>query len=483
VSNLALQLLAIGALLVTGALASRASRSSGLPVALVFLAVGVLVGAARSSPFRDYDLAVRLGTAALVAILFDGGLNTELPIAPAVRPATVLATLGVVATTMLVALAATLAGLPRAEALLVGAIVSSTDGAAVFAVLRASGLQLKKRVGLTLELESGLNDPIAVILTVELTRALVLGRPPGASLLWRVPVQLAVGAAAGIAIGLGARGLLRRARLPVGGLYPVLTIGLSFVAFGAPSLAFGSGFLAVYLAGVVLGTSPMPYRAGVLRVHDTVAWLGQISMFFFLGLLASPRMVLDEAPKGIAIALALAFVARPVASTVCLLPFRYSIKETAYIGWVGLRGAVPIILATFPVLAHVEEGPRLFNLVFCIVVVNALVPGATVRAVTRWLGLVSGAPPPPAAVLEITSTRLLRGEALAFHIDNASAVAHATVADLPLPQGTVLMLISRGDELVAPRGQTVLLPGDHVHVFCRPEDKGFVKLLFGRPEE
>jgi cell volume regulation protein A len=482
-AGLALQLLAIGGLLITGALASRASRRVGLPVALVFLGVGVLVGALRSTRFDDYDLAVRLGTAALVAILFDGGLNTELPLGRAIRPAAVLATFGVAATATLVALAAMIVGLPRAEALLVGAIVSSTDGAAVFAVLRASGLQLKKRVGLTLELESGLNDPIAVILTTELTSALVLGRSPKIGLAWQIPAELAVGAAAGAAIGLGARALLRRARLPVGGLYPVLTLGLALVAFGAPSLAHGSGFLAVYLAGLFVGTSPIPYRAGVLRVHDTVAWLGQISMFFFLGLLASPRLVLHEAPRGIAIALALAFVARPIAVALSLAPFRFSLKETIYIGWVGLRGAVPIILATFPVLAHAEAGTRIFNLVFCIVVVNALIPGSTVRAVTGWLGLVSSAPPPPTAVLEITSTRLMQGDALAFHIDAASAVAHATVADLPLPQGTVLMLISRGDELVAPRGQTVLLPGDHVHVFCRPEDKGFVQLLFGRPEE
>ena len=467
---------------------SRASGRSGVPVALLFLGLGMAVGGFRHEAFRDYALAVRLGTAALVAILFDGGLNTPAPsLARAIRPASLLATVGVAATAAVVALAARV--LPFGwhfgwtEALLLGAIVSSTDAASVFSVLRGSGLQLKQRVGVTLEVESGLNDPMAVLLTVELTRCLVEHRGLGLGMLAQVPLELGVGAALGGALGLFGRWLLRRARLPATGLYPVLTLALSFVAFGLPPMLHGSGFLSVYVTAVILGNGPLPCKSGLLRVHDTIAWFGQITMFFFLGLLASPLQIWHEAGGGLVIALVLALVARPLATALCLFPFRYPPREVAYIGWVGLRGAVPIILATLPVLARADAGPRLFNLVFCVVVVNALLPGGTVRWVTRRLGLQSRHPPAPHAVLEISSTRPLGGEVISFFVDAASAVTGASVADVELPDGASVMLVLRGDELIGAQGNAPLQPGDHVYVFCRPEDRPFIQLLFGRAED
>jgi cell volume regulation protein A len=481
----AVLLLAMGVLLALSALSTRATGRTGLPIALVFLAVGILAGRAFGKVgFDDFPLAYRLGTTALVLILFDGGLNTPLAVVKqGLRPAAVLASIGVAATAVLVAVAARALGLDWPRAFLLGAVVSSTDAAAVFSVLRASGLQLKKRVGITLELESGLNDPMAVILTTSLTTAVASQTPVHwHTFVFEVPFQIAMGAAAGLGIGYAARWLLGRARLSVAGLYPVLSVGVAMLAFAVPSLLRGSGFLAVYLGALVLGNGPLPYRSGLLRVHDAAAWFGQVGMFLVLGLLVRPAELLAVAGMGIGIALWLTFVARPVAVALCLLPFRYPAREIAYIGWAGLRGAVPIILALYPEIAGVDGGRHIFTIVFFVAVMNAIIPGATLRAVTRRMGLEAKGPPAPHTVLEITSTQVLSGDIMSFYIEPASAVSGSTIADLPFPAGAAALLIVRGNELIAPRGVTVLSPGDHVYVFARPEDKPFVHLLFGREE-
>ncbi len=481
----ALVLLAIGVLLLLSALGTRLSRKTGLPIALVFLAVGMLAGSDGFGriAFDDYKLAFRLGTAALALILFDGGLNTSLDLVKRwYKPASVLATAGVLLTAALVALAARLFGLPWTYAALLGAVVSSTDAAAVFAGLRASGVQLKKRVGLTLELESGLNDPMAVILTMAVTSVLVEGGRFSWTILLEVPLQIGVGGAIGVGVGAIGRVLLRRARLGVGGLYPVLTVAVALVGFSVPTLMQGSGFLAVYLAAMVLADGRLPYRSGLLRVHEAIAWFAQVGMFLILGLLVYPSELPSVALPGIGIALVLAVFARPLAVAACLLPFRFPAKEIAYVGWVGLRGAVPIVLATFPVLAGVQGARTLFNLVFFIVIVNVLVPGSTLGWVTRRLGLESRAPQAPAASLEIASTHDLDGEIIAFHIDPPSAVAGQPLAEVPFPAAAAAMLVIRARELIAPRGNTVLLPGDHVYVFCKREDKAMIQLLFGQEE-
>jgi cell volume regulation protein A len=441
-------------------------------------------------PFDDYAGAFRMGVVALVLILFDGGLHTPIAaVREAWKPAAVLATVGVVATTGLVALVAHLLGFAWPAALLLGAVVSSTDAAAVFSVLRGSGISLRRRVGATLELESGLNDPVAVILTVATTAYLLAPTsPPGWPLALGVVREIAVGGAVGAAIGWAGGRLLARVRLPAGGLYPALTLGLACLAFGAATLLHGSGFLAVYVAGVWLGNGlgggALPYRTGLLRVHDALAWLSQIGMFLVLGLLAFPSRVLAEGAVGVTLALVLAVLVRPLVVALCLAPFRtFTPRETGYVGWVGLRGAVPIILATYPVLAGAPGARRVFDVVFLIVVVNALVPGATVPWLTRRLGLEAPEPPAPTAVLEIESRLPLEGELLSFYVDEALAVAGAAMRDLPFPEGAAATLIVRGRQLVAPRGHTCLEPGDHVYVIVRPEDRAFVELMFGRPEE
>jgi cell volume regulation protein A len=476
-----------GVLMAISVVFSRASGRFGVPVALLFLGIGMVAGSDGPGgiAFEDYGVAFRLGTVALVLILFDGGLNTPLAaVRSAIRPAAVLATVGVVATAALVGVAAhVFFRFSWTAALLLGAIVSSTDAAAVFSVLRGSGLHLKRRVGTTLELESGLNDPMAVILTVALTHSLMTGKPPGWELLLEVLVQLGVGGGLGVAVGWGGRQIIKRLRLQAAGLYPVMTLALAFLAFGLPTLIHGSGFLAVYAAGVLLGNETLRYRTGLLRVHDALAWLAQVAMFLVLGLLVFPSRLLDVAGVGLGLSLFMAFIARPLAVVLCLLPFRFPAREILYTGWVGLRGAVPVILATFPVLMGAPGAGQLFHIVFFIVVVNGLIPGATVPWVTRKLELASNAPAPPPAVLEIASTQLLNGELSTFYITLASASAGARISELPFPAGSAVMLIVRGAELLAPKGDTVLQPGDHVYVFSHSEDVPFLRLMFGQQED
>lgn len=482
----AILLTAAGLLLVVSVLFSRPSERIGIPVVLVFLIIGLVAGAWLPEPFDNFDLAFRLGTVGLVLILFDGGLNTPLSTARRhLAPASVLATLAVVGTAVLVAVAAWMLGLGWIEAMLLGAIVSSTDAAAVFSSLRGSGVQLKRRVGATLELESGLNDPMAVILTLTLTRQLIGDEP--FSLLGffgHVIAQLVIGLAAGVILGYAGRRLLSGVRVSAAGLYPVLTVALALLAFGMPTVFMGSGFLAVYVAALILGNTPrLPYRAGILRVHDAMAWLAQISMFLVLGLLAFPDQLRAVAWQGLVIALALALVARPAVVACCLWPFRYTPRETAFVSWVGLRGAVPILLATFPVLAGVSGAERLFHLVFFVVVVNALLPGATVRFVARRLGMEDDTLPRPQPVIEVTATEALPVQIISFRIDPAAMVAGNRADALPLPTGASILLLIRDHQVLPVAADTVLEPGDHVHVLVHPNDKRAVELLFGLREE
>jgi cell volume regulation protein A len=259
-------------------------------------------------------------------------------------------------------------------------------------------------------------------------------------------------------------------------------LGIGFLSFGVATLAQGSGFLAVYLTGIVLGNGPLPYREGTFRTFDALAWLSQIGMFLLLGLLVFPSRLGEMAWLGLGVALLLAIVIRPLVVALCLAPFRYPRNETLFIGWVGLRGAVPIVLATFPVLMGAPDADRIFHLVFFIVVVGAIIPGATVAWATRRLGLESREPPAPHALLAIESRVPLKGELMSFYIDDALVVCGVALDDLEFPDEASVVLIVRGDRLVPPKGATILEPGDHVYVVAQPEDRPLIQLMFGRPE-
>ncbi|MFI4871077.1 MAG: potassium/proton antiporter [Phycisphaerales bacterium JB061] len=482
----AVLLLVFGLLMAFSVFFTRTLDRLGVPVVLLFLGLGMLGGseALGGVSFDNHAFAYRIGTIALILILFDGGFNTSYrAIRESALPSGLLATLGVLLTAGLMAGVARLLGMNWPEALLLGAIVSSTDAAAVFAVLRGGGLQIKKRPRRILEVESCINDPMAVILTVAMIEVVGGGNVSPLMLVALVPLELVVGAAIGIGIGLAGRWLLARLRIRSSGLFPVATLACGFVAYGLATLFWGSGFLAVFAAGTVLGNGSLPYKAGLARVHDAIAWLSQVTMFLMLGLLVFPSKLLPVAGQGLVLGLALALVARPLATWLCLLPMRLPANEVKYICWVGLRGAVPIILAMFPVMADIPGADRIFHIVFFIVVVSAIVPGASIVPSTRWLGVGDREAPSPSAAIEMHSLQNLDGEIRVYHIESTVAACGATFAEIQFPEHASAILVVRGTELIAARGKTRIQENDHVYIFLKPQDEPYIGLLFGNHTE
>lgn len=378
-----------GLLLFISVLASTISARLGLPLLLLFLGVGMLAG--EDGPggiaFEDFFFASMIGQAALSVILLDGGLRTRVSsFRVGLKPAAVLATWGVVGTAGLLGIFATwILDVDWRLGLLLAAIVGSTDAAAVFALLRNSGVRLNERVQATLEIESGANDPMAILLVTALVGMLL--EPEAASIggfMWMLVSQLGLGAALGLAGGWVLSRLMARLSLPEG-LYALLILSGGTLVFAATNLLDGSGFLAVYLAGVVVGNRRSHATEHVLRVMDGLAWLAQAGMFVVLGLLVTPSHLLDHAPEALAMAIFLMLVARPLAVVIGLAPFRYKRNELAYVSWVGLRGAVPVVLAIVPVVMGVPESRLLFDVAFAVVLLSLLVQGATVPMAARWL--------------------------------------------------------------------------------------------------
>ena len=482
----------VGILLGGSVLLTRLTGRIGIPIALGFIAVGVLAGAEGIGhiPFSNYSFAFRAGVVALVLIIFDGGLNTPPASLRAVAaPALTLASVGVFLTTFIVAAFAwSVGGQEWAIALLLGAVVSSTDAAAVFATLRGSGIALKTRVGRTLEAESGLNDPVAIILVISLTTFAMRNKLAHGESMWMLPalaaLEMGIGAAAGWVAGRLAAPLLAKVRLESAGLYPVLTLSIAFAVFGLATVLHGSGFLAVYLTGVSLaGAEQLPHRPAILRVHDAFAWLAQIGMFLILGLLAFPTRLATAAMPAIELAVVLTFIARPIAVAICLAPFRYSFRETLFLGIVGLRGAIPIVLATIPIMSGLHEGYRIFDVVFFVVVINALIPGTLVSWLARKMGVVGSSTPEPVATIVVETSEPMRDSLRSYYIDRALPVCGVALADIPFPDGVAVTMIVRGSHLLVADGPTVLRAGDHAYVLAAQESAPLVHLLFGIPEE
>ena len=471
------------ALMAFSVLVSKPLTKAGIPVVLIFLLLGMLGGSEGIGgiEFDNHEFAFRAGTVALILILFDGGLNTSWnSVRRSLIPAGLLATAGVVMTAGIVALIARALELSWGESLLIGAIVSSTDAAAVFAVLRGGGIAVRRRVRDTIEVESCINDPMAVVLTLSLVQILADNTSPGWSTLVKVPLQFLAGFLVGAAIGYLAKVALTRVRLPTVGLYPVLTLSSAFFSFGAATLLSGSGFLAVFVTALILGRADLPYRAGLTRVHDAIAWLSQVCMFVMLGLLVFPSRLMPVAAVGITLALVLAIVARPLAAAACLLPLGWSKQEAGYVGWVGIRGAVPIILATFPMLAGLPDADRLFHIVFIVVAVSAIIPGATIGLATRRMRLAEPSPPIPAASIEMHSLTTTGGSVFVYYIQPTVAAAGSTLAQLRFPNDTAVILVVRGEDVRPARGSTEIRAGDFVYVYCQPEDEPAIGLLLGQ---
>lgn len=381
--------LLVGVLLFISVLASTVSARLGLPLLLLFLLVGMLAG--EDGPggirFDDFATATLVGHLALAVILLDGGLRTRVEsFRVALWPAAVLASWGVVGTAATLGVFATwLLDVDWRLGMLLAAIVGSTDAAAVFALLRNSGVRLNERVKATLEIESGANDPMAILLVTVLVEMLLLPEQAGVGrFLALLTSQLTIGAVLGVAGGWVLARLLVRLQLPEG-LYALLIVSGGLMVFAATNLMDGSGFLAVYIAGLVVGNRRCHATEHVLRVMDGLAWLAQAGMFLVLGLLVTPSHLVDHAPEALAMAVFLMLVARPLAVTIGLWPFHFKPREVTYISWVGLRGAVPIVLAIVPVMMGVPESRLLFDVAFAVVLVSLLIQGATVPVAARWL--------------------------------------------------------------------------------------------------
>lgn len=475
-------ILVAGVLLVLGIVSSKLSSRMGLPVLVLFLVVGMLAG--EEGPgglaFENYPLAHGVGTLALAVILFDGGLRTDLALLrKVVGPSLILATVGVVLTALIVGAAAMLTlGLPWLEAFLLASIVSSTDAAAVFAVFRSRDMRVKERVAATLEVESASNDPMAVLLTVACLGILGGDLTPGVGVAWFFVRQMALGGFIGWLVGRGAEVVVNRIELDAAGLYPVLIGAAGLLAFGAAATAGGSGFLAVYVAGIVLSESRIPYSRGVYHFHDGLAWIAQITMFTLLGLLSLPSRLAAFTVPALLVAGSLILVARPLAVGACLLPFKYSVREAAFVAWGGLKGAVPIILATYPFMWGLEGAEAYFDVVFFVVLVSAVAQGWSLPPMARFLGLRLPAAPRPPATLEITALRDIGSDIVEYVIPPDSRAAGLRVRDLALPDGVLIAMIVRDQDIMPPRGSTQILPEDHVFVLLRLGVRSLVDRVF-----
>jgi cell volume regulation protein A len=373
---------------------SLLSLRFGAPLLLIFLAIGVLAGenGVGGIDFDNAAVAYFIGTIALAVILFDSGFETRLHgLRIAAGPALTLATAGVLVTAGLTGLAARpIFDLPWDEALLLGAIVSSTDAAAVFLLLRVGGITVRDRVRSTLEIESGSNDPIAILLTVSLVEIVAGGaggERPVLGVLRTFAVDGSIGIALGIAGGFAIVQAVNRIRLDAG-LYPVLVLALALLVYAAAATLHGSGFIAVYIAGMIAGNARLPIQGRLRRFQSGMTWLAQIGMFLTLGLLATPSQFPGVMLPAILLALVLIFVARPVAVWLCLLPFGFGRREMTFVGWVGLRGAVSILLGILPLIAGLPGAQTIFNVSFLVVVVSLLIQGWTVRPMAKWLRLI-----------------------------------------------------------------------------------------------
>ncbi|MEV5979170.1 potassium/proton antiporter [Streptomyces sp. NPDC052114] len=458
------QLLLVCSLVLLVAVAAvRISSRSGLPSLLLYLGIGVAMGqdGIGDVQFDNAELTQVIGYAALVVILAEGGLGTKWKeIRPALPAAAALSLVGVAVSVGVTAAGAHyLVGLEWRQALIIGAVVSSTDAAAVFSVLRK--VPLPSRVTGVLEAESGFNDAPVVILVVAFSTAGPVD--DWYVLIGEIALELAIGAAIGLAVGwLGAYGL-RHVALPASGLYPIAVMAIAVSAYAAGAMAHGSGFLAVYLAAMVLGNAKLPHWPATRGFAEGLGWIAQIGMFVLLGLLVTPHDLLDDTWPAIVIGLVLTVVARPLEVVISLLPFRMPWQEKALLSWAGLRGAVPIILATIPMVSDVEDSQRIFNIVFVLVVVYTLIQGPTLPWLARKLRLGDGS---EAADLGIESAPLerLQGHLLSVAIPEGSRMHGVEVAELRLPTGAAVTLVVRDGESFVPLPATVLRRGDELLV-------------------
>lgn len=461
-------LFAFSSLLLLSILASRTLGKAGIPALIVFLGLGVL--SRDIFGFDSFWIAQKIGISALLLILFSGGLDTEIEkIRPILFDGILLSTIGVVITGAVVAFCGIYwLNIQPLQACLLGAIVSSTDAAAVFSVLRGSSVRLPRKLKYLFEFESGINDPMAILLTLMVLGFIVrppesLGRDIFIQTLWMIS-SLIVGGVVGVIAGRLLAVGVNKLKLDYSGLYPVFTLGSVSLVYAVSHFLKGNGFLAVYIAGVYLGNQSFVYKRTIMQFHDGLSWLMQIAMFLILGLLAQTEELVRVAPIGILVSLILIFIARPLAVFVSLGFRKNTVRELLMISWTGLRGSVPIILATYPMVANVDGAQKVFHIVFFVVVSSVLIQGSLLAPIAKWLDLSRTLLPENDPTMSFLSTEYLKKEIRQVTLPEAAAFVGKRIVEVGLPQDFFVVLIRRAGEFVVPRGDTQLFARDELYV-------------------
>ena len=445
-------------------LVGKTSFRLGVPTLILFVIVGMLAGSEGFGGinFDSPSIARFVGIVALNVILFSGGLETRWEsIKPVIWHGLTLSTVGVFLTAISVGIFVwAITDFTFLEGLLLGSIVSSTDAAAVFSILRARNLGLKKNIRATLELESGSNDPMAYFLTVAVMGLILSGEQSAASIIPLFIKQVIIGTVLGLLIGRLGKEIINRIALDYEGLYPVLVIALMFFTFSATDFLGGNGFLAIYLCAIYLGNQYLIHKKTILQVFDGMAWLMQIVLFLTLGLLVFPSHIIPVLGLGLLVSAFLMFVARPFAVFACLLPFRVKLKTITFISWVGLRGAVPIVFATYPLLAGIDKSQMIFNVVFFISLTSVLLQGTTLRFFANRLRVSVPERAKQRTPPDIELSDTMKSELTEIEIDDTSNAAGKRILDIGFPRAALIALIKRNGTFITPNGSTVIQPGD-----------------------
>jgi cell volume regulation protein A len=454
------------ALAIATTLVARRARVPGL---VVFLLLGIIVGPDGLAVIPSINIATAqmIGVVALALILFEGGLTAEWKeIRPVIGVSISLATIGTLLTAVITGLCiAYVHDYSTLQAMLIGGIVASTDGAAVFALLRSS--TLKKRLARTLEAEAGLNDPVAILLVIGFIEWLRVDGYGIADMAALFVSEMAVGLAVGLIVGFVAQRGIRAVGLLTTGLYPVATMATAAIAFGLAQVLHGSGFLAVFLAGLVIGSAHLPAKRAILDFHDGVAWVSQISVFMVLGLLFVPSSLGDLWAKGLFVTVVLMFLARPVAVWVSTLFSSFKFREVVLLQWAGMRGAVPIVLATFPLHEHISDSNAIYNIVFFVVLASAIFQGTTFEWLAGRLGLTTTERAVGAPVIQVGNIRKLGAELFEFRVREGDAIVGRVISELQLPREALVSVLVRGDQALLPRGSTEVEAGDRLEILVR----------------
>lgn len=481
-----LTLFFVAAMLMISILLSPLSNRIGLPVLLLFLGVGMLAGQNGFGHLlpADTETTFMVGHLALAIILLDGGMRTRAEtFRVGLKPALTLATLGVVITAAITGLAAVwILDLPLIYGLLIGTIISSTDAAAVFALLQNRGLRLNQRVSATLEIESGSNDPMAIFLTIVLLELIIQETPPSAlEALWLLIKQLSLGGIGGVLGGLLLAWLLKRFAL-IDAFYPLLVTAAGLSIFSATTLLDGSGFLAIYLMGVIVGNRKVRRMEDILQVHDGLAWLAQLCLFLMLGLLLAPEEKMSHILEGVLLGTVLILVARPLAVALTLWPFGFRFKEQLFIAWVGLRGAVPIVLALFPLMAGIDSAHLFPTIAFIVVIMSLLVQGTTLAASARWLKLELPAEPKALQHSALEWSDDTQHQLMVFELDGEHWTPPRALTGIRLPDGIVVCAVLRNDQLIPWQETLKLSGGDRLAVIGPVDTEAALARLFSSTE-